>query len=506
MSTAKRQMQIQTDFPQSESAIVGLDTRSDYINDTTFLVTHMNGSVKYNVASIYLSSDVIVADVSETARGITLVIFVALGIAFNIFMIVSIFPNKRLHTVRNILLLHLGCTGLCFSVLINLTTTAVSFSGRWIGGVVVCQIYGFLFSVFALVTSWTIMALSWDKYQTIVCPLHHSFTAKAFKLSVIFISVWVTACLVSFPPLLSSIRYEFQPEKGICFVCTKSTAGKIYMCAFLLTAVYIPLGIMVFCYTHIYKIARSQSSRIAATMIQMTCIVQATVAPHSNPSMSLKGSKAMCTIFQLIGSFVLVYIPMSVILTIDIIVPNTQATNVVLLSTVVLIFLSAPVINSCVYGLRNKCLRMSFRRYIRRKIRYYCYKDKRRNSVKSFRSFRSSSLKNGNKRQTNQNCTRVTGGLRRTQSFPVRGTRGTLRNFREAVNKSRGNHLEVFDTTDAIARPYSYNALNPEISINRISPASSVCNSIKPDTSLVRFQIEDEVERLPEDIPDIDAD
>ena len=231
MSTAIQQMQVQTDFPPSESAIVELDNGSEDINDTSFSVTHINRSVKYNVASVQLSTDVIVAGVLETARGITLVIFVALGIAFNVFMIVSIFPNRRLHTLRNILLLHLGCTGLCISVLITLTTTAVSFSGRWIGGVIVCQIYGFLLSVFSLMTSWTITALSWDKYQTIACPFHHSFTAKAFKLSVIFISVWVTACLMSFPPLMSSIRYEFQPEKGICFVCTKSVGGKnLYMC------------------------------------------------------------------------------------------------------------------------------------------------------------------------------------------------------------------------------------------------------------------------------------
>ena len=260
-----------------------------------------------------------------------------------------------------------------------------------------------------------------------------------------------------------------------------------------------------FCYTHIYKIARSQSNRIAATMIQMTCIIQATVAPNINPSVSLKGSKAMRTIFQLIGSFVLVYIPMSVILIVDIIVPNTQATKVALSSTVVLIFLSAPVIHSCVYGLRNKSLRLSFRRYIRRKIRYYCYKDKRKNS-ESFRSFRSSSLKNGHKRHSNQNGTRVTGGLRRTQSFPVRGTRGTLRNFQQAEHKPRGNNLEVLDYTDAIARPHSYNALNPEVSSHGISPASSVCNSIQPDTCLVRFHIQDEVERLTDDISEIDAD
>lgn len=473
-------MHVQTEFPLSEFEMYIKENASGDLRGNGTLMKQENGSYSYVDSDYYLNSGMIRPEVPETARGVSLVIYVAVGVAFNTFMIVSIVPNRRLRTVRNILLVHLGCTGLLLSLLINLSTAVVSFTGKWFGGVAVCQIYGFLLTVLTYVTSWTITALSWDKYQTIACPLHHSLTATAVKMIVCFSVFWTMACTLSLPPLLGGNRYVFHAEKGICFVSTKSVTGKIYIVSFLLAAIYIPLGVMLFCYTHIYRIARTQSSRIAATMVQMTCVIQATIAPNSPPtSLSIKGTKAMCTIFQLIGSFIVVYVPMSVILLAEISTSDDFKMNSVLSSTFIMLFLSAPVVHSSVYGLRNKILRNSFQRYLRRKIRYYCYKDKRKNSIKSFRSFRSSSFKAAMMNRRNQNGDAP--GLRRTQSFPVRGSRAVTRNQRVSYNKHNG-FLTVPEET--IARPHSYNALNPEA--NQEEPSAE-----DKDPENIHFQIQD---------------
>ncbi|XP_045171647.2 histamine H2 receptor-like [Mercenaria mercenaria] len=451
-------MHVQTEFPVSEFEMYIKENASGNLRENITFTKHENGSYHYMDTDYRTNLDMNRPDVPQTARGVSLVIFVAIGFAFNTFMIVSIVPNRRLRTVRNILLVHLGCTGLLLSFLINLSTAVVSFTGKWFGGVVVCQLYGFLLTVLTFVTSWTITALSWDKYQTIASPLHHSLTATALKMIVCFTVFWTLACTLSIPPLLGGSRYVFHADKGICFFCTKSVTGKVYIVSFLLAAIYIPLGVMLFCYTHIYRIARTQSSRIAATMVQMTCVIQATIAPNSPPSsLSIKGTKAMCTIFQLIGSFVVVYIPLSVILLAEVFTSDDFRMNSVLSSTFIMLYLSAPVVHSSVYGLRNKILRNSFQRYLRRKIRYYCYKDKRKNSIKSFRSFRSSSFKAAMMNRRNQNGDAP--GLRRTQSFPVRGYRAGSRHLRVSYTKQNGC-LAVPE--DPIVRPRSYNALNPE--------------------------------------------
>lgn len=423
----------------------------------------------------------------NTARGVCLVIFVAIGTALNVFMIISIVPNRRLRSVRNILLVHLGCTGLLLSALINFVTAVVSFSGKWLGGIILCQMYGFIMSVLTLVTVWTIAALSWDKYQTIASPLHHSLTATAIKMITCFSIFWSVACVFSLPPLLGGSIYVFHPEKGVCFVCTRTALGKVYTVAYILGAFYIPLGIMLYCYTHIFRIAQMQSSRIAATMIRMTCVIQAPIAPSSHAgSLSLKGTKAMCTIFQLIGTYVLTYVPISLLLFVEIVSDRIKV-NGVISSSFTMLFLASPVINASVYGLRNKILRSSFHRYIRRKIRHYCYKDKRKNSVKSFRSFRSASFKAAMLHRRDQNGS--VPGLRRTQSFPVQGYRGNTRTPRNhETSKQNGNLLSVPET---LTRPHSDNILNTGASYEKV---------------IMKIEENDESVCLEDDIPDIDAD
>ena len=479
-------MHAQTEFPvpvsdinmyiHENSSNVGIGRIN---NHSVFLAE--NGS--YMLNNFYSEQGMLRQGSQQTVRGIILVIFIAMGTVFNSFMIVAVVPNRRLRTVRNLLLVHLGCTGLLLSYLINLVTAVVSFTGKWFGGVILCQIYGYIMSVLTLVSTWTIAALSWDKYQTIASPLQHSFTATTVKMVVCFSVFWSAACCLSLPPLLGGDRFVFHPQKSICFVCTKSLAGKVYIFAYVIAAIYIPLGIMLYCYTHIYKIARTQSSRIAATMVRMTCVIQATIAPASQATnLSIKGTKAMCTIFQLVGAFVLVYIPISVILCIQSVSSDASTFNSVITATFTMLFHSAPVVNSALYGLRNKILRTSFHRYMRRKIRYYCYKDKRKNSVKSFRS---SSFKVIASRRHQQNGD--TASLRRTQSFPVRGyTRSGARTPRDTPRQNGGQTLTVKETV--LTRPHSYNVLNPET----------------PESVREIIDEKDE-ENLPEDILHIDA-
>ena len=464
-----------------------------FVASDMFIFDNVSGSHS-NVTAVLLSNttyerkeesdaDMWRSSAPNTTRGVGLVIFVAIGVVLNSFMIISIVPNRRLRSVRNILLVHLGCTGLLLTALVNLVTAVVSFTGKWFGGIILCQMYGFIASVLTLVTVWTIAALSWDKYQTIASPLHHSLTATAVKMVVCFSIFWSVACVFSLPPLLGGSRYVFHPEKGICFICTRTTIGRVYTVAYILGAFYIPLGIMIYCYTHIFRIAQMQSSRIAATMVRMTCVIQAPIAPSSQQnSLSLKGTKAMCTIFQLVGAFILVYVPFSLLMFIEIASDGLKIHGIIT-SSFTMLFLASPVINSAVYGLRNKVLRTSFHRYMRRKIRYYCYKDKRRNSVKSFRS---SSFKAFHRRNQNGNVP----GLRRTQSFPARCYRSALKPARQPTTKQNGDLLSIQET-HSLSRPHSDNVLSGGALYEKV---------------VMQIEEDDDECLLPDDIPDIDAD
>lgn len=398
-------------------------------------------------------------------HGVFLLVFTVIGSAFNVFIVVAIVPNRRLRTVRNILLVHLGAVGLASSLLTTLYAGMVSLCGYWIGGQIMCHVYGFIQSTLTLATVWTIAALSWDKYQTIASPLHHSLAATPRKMTSLFSVFWVSALIMALPPLFGGNSYVFSPITGTCFINHLDILGRWYVGVLVSAMFYIPLLVMIYCYTHIFRIARTQSSRIAATMVRMACVVQAPIAlstPTTAPlSASIQGTKAMLTILQLVGAFLLTYIPFSIVILVETTSGN-KVVDAMIVSIVTTLFQAAPMTNSAIYGIRNKILRSSFIRYTRRKIQLFCYKDKRKGSVK-----RSSSFRTSQRKSMLQNGNAKSGALRRTQSLQVRHLhvpRSTIVKFEssENIRKTRSftlqnGHAFVSDEDNSSIYPTSIN-------------------------------------------------
>ena len=264
-----------------------------------------------------------------------------------------------------------------------------------------CQTYAYVTCVFTSVSVWTIAALSWDKYQTIASPLHHSLTASLEKMVPCFLAFWACGVIISLPPLLGANEFVFHVSMGICGVNHSSSRGRWYTCVMVAASFVLPFCLMIYCYAHIFRIARTQSSRIAATMLRMVSVIQAPIAApavsssQGSSSLSLRGTKAMGTILQLIGSFVLTYLPYSIIVLYEVVF--AEHANAVFVSIATTLFLAAPFTHAAIYGLRNQILRTSFYRYSRRKYqdlksrRGQCcwlrccrgsHRDKRRGSVK----------------------------------------------------------------------------------------------------------------------------
>lgn len=375
-------------------------------------------------------------------RGMCLLLFTALGAMLNVFMLVAIIPNRRLRTVRNILLVHLAGVGLAMCILITLYSAVVNLEGEWLGGTEVCYAYGFVQCVLTTLSVWTIAALSWDKYQTIASPLHHSVTARLPKMATMFGALWTVAIILSLPPTIWSAGFNFHSVIGVCSLGIQDNHKRWYSLIYVFVSFYVPLFVMAYSYIHIFRIARTQSSRIAATMLRMTSVIQAPVTSGSPSSYSVKGRKAMNTILQLLGSFVLSYIPYSVVILIETCI-GYRGINHIIMAVVVTIFQAAPITNALVYGLRNKILRSSFRRYIKRNVQHACYKDRRRGSVKSL-SRRGSTLRMSFLiRRAEGNS----GTLRRTSSVPVKSMSEYRKQFQDRLSIGPIHRAHSFNTT-----------------------------------------------------------
>ncbi|CAG5117203.1 unnamed protein product [Candidula unifasciata] len=325
-------------------------------------------------------------------RAICLVVVSVLGAGFNTFMIVAIIPNRKLRTVRNMLLVHLGGVGLLSSVSVTIYPVLITFHGSWLGGTRMCQAYANLSCLLTSVSVWTIAALSWDKYQTIASPLHHSLGATLKTMLPYFSTLWLCGVVLLLPPLFGANEFFLFSPLGICGLNISSTAGRWYISVIVCLSFIIPSCIVIYCYTHIFRIARTQSSRIAATMLRMVKVIQVPAAPTSHGSSSLRGVKAMGTILQLIGSFLLTYLPYTCVVLYEVIF--AAKANAILASIATTLFLAAPLTHAAIYGVKNPILRSSFRRYARRKVQHWCIKDNRRsNSIRSMNRKHSASIK-----------------------------------------------------------------------------------------------------------------
>lgn len=315
-----------------------------------------------------------------------------------------------------------------------------------------CLTYAYITCVFTSVSVWTIAALSWDKYQTIASPLHHSLTATLRKMLPCFSVFWGCGLILSLPPLFGANEYSFHSTMGICGVNSSSVTGRWYTCVLVCLSFIFPFCLMIYCYAHIFRIARTQSSRIAATMLRMVSVIQAPIAPATQSSLSLRGTKAMGTILQLIGSFVLTYLPYAIIILYEVIF--AVHANAVFVSIATTLFLAAPFTHAAIYGIRNQILRTSFYRYTRRKIQHCCSNDKRRGSVKSLNKKSPTALKMPLKCIVRSNGKQVL--LRRTlscQGGPLDGQVGVFED--QAVALPRPHSFDVLRNTSGWSTPLS---------------------------------------------------
>ncbi|KAK3094007.1 hypothetical protein FSP39_022827 [Pinctada imbricata] len=304
-------------------------------------------------------------------------IFTIAAVVLNLFIIVAVRNRRKNYleqflNIRNILLIHLGSVGLAASILCLFFAAVVSFSGWKSSYRTVCQAQGLVQAILTQVTTWTLAAISWDKYQTIVSPFQHSNVAPIRKMLVLFCVMWITALIIGIPPLFYENGYIYQRTLGSCFMNTSTPSrhhwyGGLVLCVLF----FAPLCVMLYTYAHIYRIARTHSSRIAATMIRMGCVVQVPLVINgrtvgAGPA-TIKWTKAMLTILQLLGTFIMTYIPFSVVIVAGLCGLDLCSFSV-LVTVLSTIFQAAPVTNGATYGIQNKLLRNSFRRYVRRRI------------------------------------------------------------------------------------------------------------------------------------------
>lgn len=155
-----------------------------------------------------------------------------------------------------------------------------------------CQLYGFLGVLTEIVSSMTLVAISFSRYYGILHPLETATRPKNKKTKVWIVFIWIYGFLFSMLPLLN-IGFNRYNAEGYLTSCsldylTENTQGKIFILVFLMITWLIPLTVMSYCYMHILLIVWlsnrmttrrfGQERNIRNTEIRLMCIAVGTIA------------------------------------------------------------------------------------------------------------------------------------------------------------------------------------------------------------------------------------
>nr|BAQ54866.1 opsin, long-wavelength sensitive type [Anax parthenope] len=162
--------------------------------------------------------------------------------------------TKSLRTPSNFLVVNLAFTDF-FMMVVQCPFMLVNcFEETWVFGPLMCQLYAFFGSLFGCTSIWTMVLISFDRYNVIVKGLAAKpLTIKKALLEIIF--VWTHALLWTLPPMFGWNRYVPEGNMTACGTdyLTKEWFHKSYILIYSLFCYFLPLGLIIHSYFFIVK-------------------------------------------------------------------------------------------------------------------------------------------------------------------------------------------------------------------------------------------------------------
>lgn len=279
---------------------------------------------------------------------LNLIILILLG---NVTVIVCVFQFKRLQTAANYIIVSLAITDILLAFCLPLP-----FFENWTG---IDSYFGLLSNHVQATASGTsiitISIIAYDRYSAVSNPLSYKTEMTKRKILYFIGFAWFYSAIISWTPFFVGWRHDFSFGKSLSLQLFLQNTYTLQ-----LIAVFTPsCCIILFCYIHIYCIARHHSLAIAALEMSL----------KSNRQIIIRNTKYSKTIFSIIGTFLSLWLPFQI----GVFLMNT--TNIHITYTIwkslhYLAFFNS-VLNPWVYALKTSNFQCAFKQ-----IYNYLFKSK----------------------------------------------------------------------------------------------------------------------------------
>ncbi|KAM3866062.1 vertebrate ancient opsin-like [Diretmus argenteus] len=171
------------------------------------------------------------------------------GLLNNLLVLVLFCRYKMLRSPINMLLINISISDLLVCVLGTPFSFAASTQGRWLIGEEGCVWYGFVNTLFGVVSLNSLAVLSYERYSTMVKPTEADLS-NYYKAYLGIALSWGYSLVWTVPPLFGWSRYGLEGPGTTCSVdWTTKTANNIsYIVCLFVFCLVVPFLVIVFCY------------------------------------------------------------------------------------------------------------------------------------------------------------------------------------------------------------------------------------------------------------------
>ena len=221
--------------------------------------------------------------------------------------------------------------------------------GKWVFGDKFCQLTGFLTLQFAASSTYSLQAISVNRYFVVVKQnvYRRIFTTRNQLL--IIALIWFIPIPLAIGPVLGWSHFEFDSGNCLCLYNFRSSIS--YSIASVLVTVLIPLFVMCLCYYQIFKHVRHHSNRVDTMM-------------NNAQTLNVQEVKITKTLFVVIAAYVVGFAPAVIVNLMKIVLPSFKIPLWIDILFTILVF-SNHANNPIIYGALNKQYRKAFKDIVR---------------------------------------------------------------------------------------------------------------------------------------------
>lgn len=182
-------------------------------------------------------------------------IIIILSVGGNGIVCYIVFRARRMRTVMNFFIVSLALSDILMAIFcIPFTFLANLVFNYWPFGEVLCPIVTYLQVVTVFLSSFTLVAISLDRYIAIIYPLRRKMTKK--QAFIVIASIWVVSFLIPVPTAVTSRSHKYVNTSTAPVFCEEilweTEGAKLVYNGVLFFLQYVnPLAILIFTYGRI---------------------------------------------------------------------------------------------------------------------------------------------------------------------------------------------------------------------------------------------------------------